>query len=333
MPSILHGLHNIAGIPSTLAKFERLIGLDSYSVTYPTNFHPDQVDKILPAGAKLRVEPFLERFDIFNFNFGNSIFEQTFADLEILRNHGKKIILHYHGCDIRDSKLTLERHPISACAECWPMACTPNRKTSESLRRRFAHRITVSTPDLLEFEPDAMWLPQAVDLDYIRTGAAQEQPAFQREDDTIYIVHPPSASHLKGTRFIERAVQRLQTKGLKIKLIHLTGMPHKVILATLAAADLVIDQVLIGIYGVVAVEAMALGKPTLCYLREDLVPYYPDDLPVINAPIVELERVISELVEARSSWDTIGQRSVAYAERHHAGLVVAQKLAEVYSQL
>ena len=120
---------------------------------------------------------------------------------------------------------------------------------------------------------------------------------------------------------------------LKIKLVYLTGMPQEVVLATLAAADLVIDQVLIGIYGVVAIEAMALGKPTLCYLREDLVQYYPDDLPIIHAHIAQLERVIAEIVDNRSSWEAIGQRSIAYAERHHGGMVIAQKLVDLYSEL
>jgi len=34
-------------------------------------------------------------------------------------------------------------------------------------------------------------------------------------------------------------------------------------------ADLLVDQLLTGWYGAVAVEMMALGKPVVCYLRED----------------------------------------------------------------
>lgn len=334
MYRVFHGLHNIAGIPSTLASFERRVGINSYSVSFPTNYQADQVDQLIEGNSANYLEEFLERFDIFNFHFGISLFGQSLADLEILRHHGKKVILHYHGCDIRDSKLTLERHPISACSECWPMACSANRKTSQGLRRRFANRITVSTPDLLEFEPDSFWLPQAVNLDHIKRVAAKGQPAFTREDDdTVYIVHAPSASQLKGTRFIERAVQHLQAQGIKVTLVHLTGMPHEVVLASVAAADLVIDQVLIGAYGVLAVEAMALGKPTLCFIRDDLSRYYPSDLPILDAHIAKLEVTIARLIENRSAWTAIGQASVAYAARYHDGRAVAHRLAELYADL
>ena len=46
-------------------------------------------------------------------------------------------------------------------------------------------------------------------------------------------------------------------------------MTHGEALGRLAAADLVVDQLVLGWYGAVAVEAMALGRPVLAYIRED----------------------------------------------------------------
>ena len=52
-------------------------------------------------------------------------------------------------------------------------------------------------------------------------------------------------------------------------------------------ADILIDQLLAGWYGGLAVELMALGKPVICYIREDDLKYIPkemrDELPIINA--------------------------------------------------
>ena len=45
---------------------------------------------------------------------------------------------------------------------------------------------------------------------------------------------------------------------------------HDVVQETLARADVVIDQLRVGFYGVYAQEAMARGKPLVVYVREDL---------------------------------------------------------------
>ena len=41
--------------------------------------------------------------------------------------------------------------------------------------------------------------------------------------------------------------------------------------STQAKADVIVDQLRCGSHGVFAVEAMATGKPVLCYIRDELV--------------------------------------------------------------
>ena len=55
-------------------------------------------------------------------------------------------------------------------------------------------------------------------------------------------------------------------------------------------ADLIVDQLIIGWYAMFAIESMALEKPVICYLREDLLDFYSqkdirscENLPLINA--------------------------------------------------
>jgi hypothetical protein len=52
-------------------------------------------------------------------------------------------------------------------------------------------------------------------------------------------------------------------------------------------ADLLVDQLLAGWYGGVAVEFMALGKPVVCYLRESDLRFLPEamrrQIPIIRA--------------------------------------------------
>ncbi|WP_162559397.1 glycosyltransferase [Microvirga sp. 17 mud 1-3] len=338
---VFHGLHNIAGVPASLAAYERALGLDSKAVCFGNTFQSERISEVVNYDPSDRIRYYLDNFDIFNFHFGSSLFGQSLGDLEILKSAGKKVILHYHGCDIRDSKLVLERHRISACAECWPISCSANRTVSREIRREMSDLITVTTPDLLEFEPRAIWLPQAVDLAHVRKLAASATPAFRRKtnvrgnkaDDTVYIVHAPSASRLKGSRFLEDAVQNLKRAGVKVELVFLSGVGHDVVMASLREADLVVDQLLVGAYGVLAVEAMALGKPTLAYIRDDLRECFPPELPIVNCRIDRLEEDLLKIIEDRRKWKEIGARSVSYAENFHQGLVVAKKLVEYYEKL
>ena len=52
--------------------------------------------------------------------------------------------------------------------------------------------------------------------------------------------------------------------------------------------DVMVDQFFAGWYGGLAVEVMALGKPILCFIREDDLKHIPigmrEDLPIINTP-------------------------------------------------
>jgi glycosyltransferase involved in cell wall biosynthesis len=330
--TIFHGLHNIAGIPGTLSSAEKKMGLASRAICYAGGFDISMIDEVVTGDSFDLLRRCIEEFNIFNFHFGYSILNQSLRDLPLLRRLNRQILMHFHGCDIRDSKIVQERYPISACAECWPFACNANRKQARAAALEFANVITVSTPDLLEFVPGAIWMPQAVEIDAITQTAYGSDIAVDEEriPGSLRIVHAPSAARLKGTRFIQDAIERLRARGLDIEFLLLTDMPHGTVLKELRKADIVIDQMLIGAYGVFAVEAMALGKPTICYIREDLLSKYPAELPIVNASIADLDRCILELVERSETWFEIAQKSRAYAYAYHDAAVVARDLAMCY---
>ena len=146
----------------------------------------------------------------------------------------------------------------------------------------------------------------------------------------IRIAHAPSSPQLKGTHYIREAVAELAAAGQPVELVELTGMAHGNVLKALAASDIVVDQLLIGAYGVVTIEALALGKPTICYIRDDLRPHYTGDLPVFAASVETIRDRISELVERREEWPAIGAASMSYAWRVHDETAVAKRLMALY---
>ena len=77
--------------------------------------------------------------------------------------------------------------------------------------------------------------------------------------------------------------------------------------AVFARADIVADQFLLGAYALFAIEAMALGKPVLCYLNDRFRPLHPewDECPIVNADPDTLTDELRNLAldpARRASW-------------------------------
>ncbi|WP_165190999.1 glycosyltransferase [Caulobacter soli] len=329
-PRVYHGPFNIAGIPGILAKTEREIGLSSRAICFPAGVYQRDVDQTITSFTADHALSAMLDYDIFNFHFGYSLWGDGLEDIRFLKMAGKKVVMHFHGCDIRDSKVVQRKYPINACQACWPMACNRNRLQAREVARGLGRRAVVYTPDIQEFAPNATFLPQPVDLQELDAEAAG-LPVHERDPDVVRIVHAPSALDLKGSVHLQNACERLAARGVKVDLRLMTQRTHAEVMEEIANADLVVDQLLAGAYGVFAVEAMARGVPTLGYIRDDLRDIYSEDLPMISATPYDIESILLQAIERRSDWEGIGRRSRAYVEARHDRRVVSPRLIELYS--
>jgi glycosyltransferase involved in cell wall biosynthesis len=271
-----------------------------------------------------------KEFDVFHFYFGESLSGSRLVDVRWLQRAGKQVFFYFCGCDIRDSKLVIDRHPISACAECWPMGCSANRDAAAEVANS-ADGVFVSTPDLFEFMPQATLLPQPLDL--VRFGALRataQATKIARDEDVIRIAHAPSNRTIKGTKYVEAAIEELRQRGRHVELVLVEGVSYTDSLAIYNSCDIAVDQMLIGAYGQFAVETMALGKPTVCFIRDDVSALYPAGLPIVSAEPTELADVLDDLIDRRDDWAALGARGVEFVERVHGSLNVAQIALDAY---
>jgi glycosyltransferase involved in cell wall biosynthesis len=335
---IYHGPQNIGGMAGVLATAQRDIGFLAMSCCYTTgNFRYKSDQEITLTNNyrkrfwelwKLLIKT-LWRYDIFQFYFGESITGPFLLELALLKILNKKIFFYFCGCDIRDSKLTIEKYTYSACKECWPMACSANQKNALRSALKYADAIFVSTPDLIEFIPGSVLLPQPIDIntfDTIKKNIVKEN----NQSKVIKIAHAPSNRKIKGTRHVEEAISALKTSGYLIELLLVENLSYEEALHKCANADIVIDQLLIGSYGQYSVEMMALGKPVICYLRDDLLHLYSPDLPIVNANPSNLIEVLKNLLDHKEVWEKLGHQGVKYVQQNHDSKVIAKKLIEYY---
>jgi hypothetical protein len=152
------------------------------------------------------------------------------------------------------------------------------------------------------------------------------------ESPRLLIAHAPNHMHFKGTAYLEAAVQRLQKAGVDIELVKVAGVPNPEVMRIFGTVDVVADQFIGGAYGYAALEAMALGKPVLTYVRSPDLVEAADECPLLNATPDVLDDVLLWLVQNRHRLPAIGAQGRAYVERWHSIDAVAERLGRLYEK-
>jgi glycosyltransferase involved in cell wall biosynthesis len=98
-------------------------------------------------------------------------------------------------------------------------------------------------------------------------------------------------------------------------------------------ADIFLDQFVLGDHGMAALEAMAFGKPVVCYIKPTIAEKYPNDCPIVNANQDNLSEVLESLLNSGKLRYDIGRKSRSYVEKYHDTTVLANKLLDIYKEI
>lgn len=306
---VVHCPVNTAGVPWANVEALRRRGVDAELVVfnrYP--LHPEADRSLdLPQGH-LRRQPrqwkamlgLLRGTDVFHFYFGVTLVPKRlqFPLLDVFR---KRSVMHFLGTDIRG-------------------------KSPEQLQvARMADVSVVGSYDALAWVPDAQVVPPGIDV-------AGIEPVPPSDRTRPVVLHAPSSRRRKGTEQVVAACE-----GLDVELRLVEGLRHDEAFALYRDADLVVDQLNAGWYGLFAIECMALGKPVVTYLREDAVRRTRDalgvDVPIVGATGDTLRARLEELVAAGPEGRRrIGAASRAYAEQVHDIERVTDRLLDLYAR-
>jgi len=240
-------------------------------------------------------------------------------------------------------------------------------RPSNNWRIRFANLVSVtfskvvdsiwySTPDLREHLREVgltpTFMPNPIPPQFFRT----QEPVLQ--EDRILFAIPLSME--KGADIAIDAVRILQQRLPGVKITALgwgpypteamalrARMPDGVELLpwmkrdefsrTIANSTVVVGQLRLRILGNVELETMALGRPLVAGLKDELYrsePYYDTPPPILQAVGAEevaqhVEGVIADTASAR----LMGMKSHDWVLRHHAAEHVARMYRDAYEKL
>lgn len=244
-----------------------------------------------------------------------------------MRRRGIRVGLVAHGSDARLPSRHADNHAWSPFrdAEDWDVVPRLEERVARHQRIYAAHHargdaVFVTTPDLLDDLPYATWLPVVVEVDRWRTEAA----LLERERPRI--LHIPSNPRMKGTTAIDPVLRALHDEGV-VEYVRLEGIEPDEMPAHIADVDLVLDQVALGAYGAMAVQAMAAGRVTLAHVSARNRARLPQDPPVVEVTPDTLDAVVRGLVTDRAAARVVAAQGPAYAvawhDGHHASTVLA----------
>lgn len=246
------------------------------------------------------------------------------GDAAMLADAGVRVGLVFHGSEIRDPRHHAQTHewsPFTDPAEPLTRRLQEQCDTLRPLVALFDGPIFVSTPDQLDYLPGATWLPVVIDTDQWRPGP----PVLQRR--VPLVVHAPSTPWLKGTDQILTTLQPLADAG-RIDLRLVTGLPPAQAGDLIRSADIVVDQVLLGLYGVLACEAMAAGRLVLGHVGERLRARVPADVPVVEITPADLGVVLERYLAEPAAARAVADRGPTFVQRFHDGKYSAGVLGD-----
>lgn len=144
------------------------------------------------------------------------------------------------------------------------------------------------------------------------------------------ICHCPSRRGDKGTDAVQVAIEKI--KGIyNFQYLELHGIPRIQLLQKIREADIVLDQFVLGDFGNLALEAMAAGKPVVCYLKPSVAQMVPD-IPIVNSNQESLPAVLGKLLTDVQLRIRLGHQSRDYVEKYHDAIKVAQDLRDIYQE-
>lgn len=252
-----------------------------------------------------------------------------------------KLFVTYNGCDARQKYPTMKRTPIAAChnPRCYGGMC--NSGKLDRIRQKKILKFANYVDHMFAVNPDLLWfLPteKATFLPYTVANWFEETPRPPSfKDKKLRIVHAPTNRECKGSNIILDALYKIQKDFPNdVEIVLVEGKSHAEALVIYREADLIVDQILVGWYGGLAVEVMRMGKPVAVYIREeDLCFISPEMRKDLNEAFIRIQPdsiygVLGRFVSDRKALMEKAENAYQYVHKWHDPLKIALQVKEYY---
>jgi len=292
-------INNISGIASVVAKQQRRKGHEADVFVFNDKifrqFGGNKLNYWSPLG-RWKLFRILKRYDVWHYHYPYGSLKRSLEK----RNTGKIYLKHYHGNDLRG------RQEQDFCL--------------------------VSTPDLLKYAPNGRWLPTPIDLNEICDATAEgltTSNTNEMQRHKIRVAHYPYYKSYSSSDFYSDVLSRLQ-KEQKCELIHILNQSHLHALRSIAMSDLIIGKILpdVGWFGKFELEGMALGKPVIAYVSDEMYEKYKP--PIYRTTKDTFKTDLETLLQDCTTMETLSREGPKYVRNNHSLETVVEAVMEFY---
>lgn len=323
---VLHGMSEISGQGYNTVQGLRANGINAQLALFSDAKSAYAADYLTDRTNPEEMIDFANRMskevNVFHSHAGDTILSDQ-SDLDIFINSNIRIFAEFHGTELR---YIFNEAPL-------PFAPKEHIDAKEEVQRKIKLLNLMDKSDgiILHSEGQRKYLPQSLSKPVyivpLRVDIKNLDPQYETGNERLRIVHAPTDRKFKGTEGILEALRHVKED---YELVLVEGKTPEEAREIYRTGDIIIDQISGGSYGVLSIEAMALGKPVITYISEQTRRMHPL-LPIVSADFESLSEVVSSLLEDRERRASLGKRGREYAERYHDHVRVTALLAEIYA--
>jgi glycosyltransferase involved in cell wall biosynthesis len=246
--------------------------------------------------------------------------------LGLLERNQFRVGVIFHGSDIRDPEIHEKLNPGSPFPRLraaghadFVDTLARNARLRRDVAEWFGDPIFVSTPDLVDYVDRAIWLPVTVKM----SRWATSEPALVRQRPIC--LHAPSNELLKGSDVIDRVLRRLAEEDV-VDYVRATRVQAAEMPALVASSDVVVDQLHLGLYGVLACEALAAGRLVVSEVGKRVRARIPVEIPIVEVDEYSLEATLRRIAAEPAAFRGVAEAGPSYVRRLHDGTLSARIL-------
>jgi glycosyltransferase involved in cell wall biosynthesis len=238
-----------------------------------------------------------------------------------------------------------------------------------SLGYRMSAKTIITNPDVIEQahrlglgSKDYVFIPHPVDETKYTPGPSTLRERLEAEGADFVLLCPSRHDwHVKGTerllqafaRFVQadrpnavlllfdwgqevdRSKALVKELGIERNVRWSQPLPKLRLIDAYRAADIVLDQFLIGTFGAVAPEAMACGRPVIMAFDLQLHAWcFPVLPPIVNARTTEeIYAELSRLAGDGEARRALGSAGREWVEQHHSWRLVVDRQLRIYDEV
>jgi hypothetical protein len=248
-----------------------------------------------------------------------------------------KVVVFPYGSDVQE--LTRSRNLLyrQAMASQYPSHRLRRRRIVSQVDRWTIHaNHVVSGCDWIDY----MYHWDSLSLAHFTVDIKEAAPWTWDGRRPLRILHAPNHREIKGSRYFLEAIEELQRQGCSLELRILERVPREEVLEAIAWSDLVAEQLIVGWYGMFAVEAMGMGRPVMAYLNPAFVRFYtdigivkPGEIPIVRATPRSVKQQLASLLKRPEELAGRSARSLEFARQHHSVEATARHFQRINERI